>query len=87
MYNPSYENFGAPQGWRCPICGRVYSPTTPMCFYCSNKENTIQTDINISNEKWWEKYQLTSHQIHQFKDESTSWRNYLDEKSIWEELL
>lgn len=22
------------QGWECPKCGRVYSPTTPMCFYC-----------------------------------------------------
>lgn len=43
MYNPSYENFGAPQGWRCPICNRVYSPSTPMCFYCSNKETTIST--------------------------------------------
>lgn len=25
---------GAPQGWQCPICKRVYSPTTPCCFYC-----------------------------------------------------
>lgn len=25
------------QGWQCPICKRVYSPTTPMCFYCGNK--------------------------------------------------
>ena len=22
------------QGWECPKCGRVYSPTTPMCFHC-----------------------------------------------------
>jgi len=22
------------QGWQCPICGRVYSPTTVMCFSC-----------------------------------------------------
>ena len=21
-------------GWICPTCGRVYSPTTIMCFYC-----------------------------------------------------
>ena len=26
------------KGWQCPICGRVYSPATPMCFYCGNKE-------------------------------------------------
>lgn len=28
----------APQGWQCPVCGRVYSPTTPMCYYCGNGE-------------------------------------------------
>jgi len=22
------------QGWQCPCCQRVYSPTTPMCFTC-----------------------------------------------------
>ena len=26
------------KGWQCPICGRVYSPTTPMCFYCGREE-------------------------------------------------
>ena len=26
----------APQGWQCPVCKRVYSPTTPMCYYCGN---------------------------------------------------
>lgn len=28
--------FSAPQGWQCPICKRVYSPLTPMCYYCGN---------------------------------------------------
>jgi uncharacterized OB-fold protein len=23
-----------PQGWECPKCNRVYSPTTIMCSYC-----------------------------------------------------
>jgi hypothetical protein len=22
------------QGWECPKCKRVYSPTTPMCSHC-----------------------------------------------------
>ena len=22
------------QGWQCPICKRVYSPFTIMCYYC-----------------------------------------------------
>lgn len=35
--------FGTSQGWQCPICKRVYSPSTPMCFYCGNSsfENNI----------------------------------------------
>jgi hypothetical protein len=32
LYNSDF----APQGWQCPICKRVYSPTTPMCYYCGN---------------------------------------------------
>ena len=32
----------APQGWQCPICGRVYSPSSPMCWYC----NTGTTNTN-----------------------------------------
>lgn len=26
-------------GWRCPVCGRVYSPFTSMCTYCGNNNN------------------------------------------------
>lgn len=22
------------QGWECPKCSRIYSPTTPMCLHC-----------------------------------------------------
>ena len=25
------------QGWQCPCCNKVYSPTTQMCFYCPPK--------------------------------------------------
>lgn len=32
------DNLFVNKGWQCPICGRVYSPTTSMCFYCGNKE-------------------------------------------------
>lgn len=56
MYNPNYIDWG-PQGWRCPVCGRCYSPTIPMCFYCSNKETTVQsTGTSIDDSKWWEEY-------------------------------
>lgn len=26
-------------GWRCPVCGRVYSPFTSMCAYRGNNNN------------------------------------------------
>ena len=42
MYMPDYD-FNTPKGWQCPKCGRIYSPTTPMCFYCGGKTITNQT--------------------------------------------
>lgn len=33
------------QGWQCPCCGRVYSPDTPMCWYCGNKGTITSTTI------------------------------------------
>lgn len=33
----------APQGWQCPICKRVYSPTTPMCYYCGGESVTTSS--------------------------------------------
>ena len=49
----SYEFEGfAQQGWQCPICRRVYSPTTPMCYYCGgNGVVTITTSTNIETPK------------------------------------
>lgn len=32
------DNISVNKGWQCPICGRVYSPITPMCFYCGKEE-------------------------------------------------
>lgn len=32
----------APQGWECPKCNRVYSPSTPMCFSCGDNDKTEQ---------------------------------------------
>ena len=40
------------QGWQCPICKRVYSPHTPMCWYCNNGETHTTTTCNIDTEEW-----------------------------------
>lgn len=38
----SYEFQGfAQQGWQCPVCGAVYSPTTPMCWNCTGRKQTV----------------------------------------------
>ena len=42
----------APQGWQCPICKRVYSPTIPMCFTCGNEEiKTVTTGTNTEQKR------------------------------------
>ncbi len=37
-----------PQGWQCPICKRVYSPSYPWCNFCGNEKTettTCTTDV------------------------------------------
>ena len=41
----------AQQGWQCPICKRVYSPTTCMCFYCGNSTVTTSTNVTVDLSK------------------------------------
>ena len=40
------QDYFAPKGWVCPKCGRVYAPSTPMCWYCGN--NTIVNQSKTS---------------------------------------
>lgn len=35
------NDFFTPQGWVCPKCGAVYSPSTPSCWNC--KGNVVGT--------------------------------------------
>jgi hypothetical protein len=34
----------AAQGWQCPLCKKVFSPTTAQCLYCP--VNVMTTTIN-----------------------------------------
>lgn len=44
------DNFNfAQQGWQCPICKRVYSPFTPMC-YCCGGESKMSTSTTVNAE-------------------------------------
>lgn len=42
-YINSPSLYPAPQGWVCPKCQAVFSPTTPMCLNCKpvKQGNTI----------------------------------------------
>lgn len=51
-------DFGVQQGWQCPVCKRVYSPTTIMCICCGNTEPVTSTgdtslmgDYNLQQER------------------------------------
>lgn len=35
------------KGWECPKCGRVYSPSTLMCYYCGNEKTFATTDLSF----------------------------------------
>ena len=36
-------NMLVPQGWQCPICKRVYSPSYPWCNFCGNEKTETTT--------------------------------------------
>ena len=38
-----FETSFIPQGWECPKCKRVYSPTTSMCSHCPQHTQGIAT--------------------------------------------
>ena len=65
MYNPDYDF--VQQGWECPKCHRIYSPTQSFCLYCNDrrviyssstpKSEWIYKDNNrtddIYDNEWW----------------------------------
>lgn len=44
------DNRFIPQGWECPKCGAVMSPTTSVCVNCNGQAQvTVGTATNISS--------------------------------------
>lgn len=43
-------NLMVQQGWQCPCCSKVYSPTTSMCFYCPPK---VTVASNLTPKRTW----------------------------------
>ena len=41
-----------PQGWQCPICKRVYSPSTTMCYTCGNEKFSVATTTGEATIDW-----------------------------------
>lgn len=50
------NEFPVQQGWQCPICKRIYSPFTIMCYYCSGESKT-STNVNSTGNIDWQKHQ------------------------------
>ena len=47
------SDFMVQQGWQCPICKRVYSPSTPCCFTCGGESiTTTHTDGFITQDDY-----------------------------------
>ena len=45
-----YGSMFVPQGWQCPVCKRVYSPSQYYCLNCGGTyTTTITTDIKASS--------------------------------------
>lgn len=57
------------QGWQCPVCKRVYSPTTTMCYYCGNEKIDTTTTPGETIIDWVKKFSTT------FKPEEFAWCN------------
>ena len=62
----------AQQGWQCPICKRVYSPLTMMCYYCGGVAviSTGSTvDIGVIDIDW-QKHQSVTAPVYKPQDDN-----------------
>lgn len=46
-----FNNGWVNQGWQCPICKKVYSPSTPFCYFCGRDETYTTTNTSSIDKK------------------------------------
>ena len=63
------NDFPVQQGWQCPICKRVYSPLTMMCYYCSGESKT-STDVKSTGYIDWLKQQSITTAVYKPQEEN-----------------
>ena len=58
--NEFMNEFMPQQGWQCPICKRVYAPTTEMCYYCPGETQTsTSTKYSTGYVDWMKQQSIT----------------------------
>ena len=55
-YFYNYNDGFVTQGWQCPVCKRVYSPTTPMCYSCGNEKIETSTTLTVNTNNFSNEY-------------------------------
>lgn len=45
------------QGWQCPICKKVMSPTQSYCIFCASQDNKTYVSSGTSIDVDWVKHQ------------------------------
>lgn len=58
----------AQQGWQCPICKRVYSPFTVMCYYCGG--DTVTSTYSSILDIDWRKHQSATTAVYKPQDDN-----------------
>ena len=54
------EHNYTPQGWQCPCCQRVFSPTIAMCLYCGPNKRVLTAPSTDMTENEKQTYQTVS---------------------------
>lgn len=87
MYDPNYVTF-MPQGWECPRCHRVYSPSQPFCLYCNDKRVTYRSTTAVP--EWIYREDTTTSSTPSYAkygsittDDDVIRRSYYDDEDLW----